>query len=125
MSVGKRALPGLLAVTAAFADGRGAHRLALDLLLVALPLAAVAALAAFGRYLDRRDDPVVALQGLLCGVVLVLLLASCEIRSNAVEGVPQLAASTLAACIGVMAIKASLAAAPSVRRLVSLRPAKP
>jgi hypothetical protein len=118
-------LPALLVAVAAFADGRGAHALALDALLGAVPFVAVCALAGFGAYLDRRDDPVVALQGLLWAACLVLLLLSCEVRSNALHGAPPLAVSSLVACLGIFAIKASLSAAPYVWRLMALRPAKP
>ncbi|HZO97468.1 MAG TPA: hypothetical protein VFB42_08865 [Gaiellaceae bacterium] len=118
-------LPALLVAAAAAADAHGAHGLALDALLAAVPFAAVAGLAAFGGYLDRRDDPVVALQALLWAVALVLLLVSCEVRSSAIHGVPPLAVSSLVACLGVFAIKAVVAAAPYARRLAALRPAKP
>jgi hypothetical protein len=123
--VGRRFFPGLLVVVAALADSRGRHGLALDALLTAVPFAAVAAIAAFGGYLDRRDDAVVALQTLLWGVALVLLIVSCEVRSNAIHGVPRLAISSLVACLGVFAIKAAVAVAPHLRRLAELRPAKP
>jgi cyanate permease len=123
--VGGRFFPGLLVAAAALADSRGRHGLALDALLTAVPFAAVAAIAAFGGYLDRRDDAVVALQALLWAVALVLLIVSCEVRSNAIHGVPRLAISSLVACLGVFAIKAAVAVAPHVRRLGELRPAKP
>lgn len=125
MLVGRRVLPALLVVVAAFADGHGRHGLALDALLVALPFTAVASIAAFGSYLDRRADPVVALQALLWAVSLCLLIVSCEVRSNAIHGAPPLAVSSLVACLGTFAIKAAVAAAPYARRLVALRPAKP
>ncbi len=123
--MGRRVLPGLLVVAAALADSGGRHGLALDALLGAVPFAAVAAIAAFGAYLNRRDDPVTALQALLWGVALVLLVVSCEVRSNAINGVPRLAISSLVACLGVFAIQAAVAVAPYVRRLAELRPAKP
>ena len=117
--------PGVLVALAAVADAHGAHPLALDALLAAVPFAAVAAIAAFGDYLDRRDDAVVALQALLWGLALVLLVVSCEARYNALHGVPAIGASTVVACLGIFAIKACVAAAPYVRRLASLRPVKP
>ena len=123
--MGRRVLPGLLVVAAALADSRGRHGLALDALLAAVPFAAVAAIAAFGAYLNRRDDAVTALQALLWGIALVLLVVSCEVRSNAINGVPRLAVSSLVACLGVFAIQAAVAVAPWVRRLAQLRPAKP
>jgi hypothetical protein len=118
-------LPAVLVAIAAIADAHAAHHLALDALLAAVPFTAVAAIAAFGGYLDRRDDAVVALQALLWGLSLVFLLVSCEVRSSAMNGVPPLAASTLVACLGIFAIKATVAVAPYLRRLAALRPAKP
>ena len=50
--MGRRALPGILAIVAAFADAHGSHGLAFDLLLAAIPFAAVAALISFGAYLE-------------------------------------------------------------------------
>jgi hypothetical protein len=85
----------------------------------------VAALASFGEYLDTRDDAVVALQSLLWGVAVALLVLSCAMRSASIHGVPPLAVSSLVACLGVFAIKTVLAIAPYARRLAELRPAKP
>lgn len=115
----------MLVAIAAIADGHGSHSLAFDSLLAAVPFTAVSAIAAFGGYLDRRDDAVVALQALLWGVALVLLLVSCEVRSSAIHGVPPLAVSSLVACLGIFAIKATVAVVPYLRRLATLRPAKP
>ena len=67
----------------------------------------------------------IAVPALLWGVALVLLVVSCEVRSNAMHGVPRLAVSSLVACLGVFVIKAAVAAAPHLRRLAELRPAKP
>lgn|GEM_PF-1599691 len=125
MPVGRRVIPVLLVLAAAAADAHGAFGLALDALLAAVPFAAVAAIAAFGGYLDRRDDPVAALQALLSGLAVVLLVASCEVRSNALHGVPPLGVSTMVGCLGVFVTKAAVAAAPHLRRLAALRPAKP
>jgi hypothetical protein len=123
--VGRRLFPAALVLLAALADSHGRHGLALDALLAAVPFAAVAAIIAFGRYLDNRNDAVIALQGLLWAVCLVLLVASCAVRSDSVHGVPALGRSTMVACLGLFAIKGCIAAAPMVRRLVALRPAKP
>jgi hypothetical protein len=119
-------LPALLAVVAAIADARGAHGLAFDALLGAVPFAAVSALAAFGTYLEDRDDAVGGVQALLWGVALVLIVLSCAARSPSTQmhTLPPLGASTLVACLGVFAIKLCVAAAPFFRRLV-LHPAKP
>jgi len=123
--VGRRVLPAVLVAIAAIADGRGAHHYALDALLASVPFTAVAAIGAFGGYLDRRDDAVAALQALLWAAALVMVVLSCEVRSNAIHGVPPLAVSSLAACLGIFAIKATVAVAPYARRLAALRPAKP
>jgi hypothetical protein len=123
--MGRRLLPALLVAIAAVADAHGAHGLALDALLAAVPFAAVSSIVAFGGYLDHRDDAVVALQALLWGFCLVLLVLSCEVRSNAIQGVPPLAASSLVACLGVFVIKGTVAVAPYARRLAGLRAVKP
>ena len=118
-------LPALLVVLAAVADARGAHALARDALLAAVPFVAVSALVAFGDYLDARGDAVVRLQTLLWAAVLALLVLSCAMRSDAIQGVPPLAVSSLVAALALMALKGVVAAAPYARRLAELRPAKP
>jgi hypothetical protein len=125
--VGRRALPALLAIVAAFADGRGAHALAFDALLGAVPFAAVAALVAFGDYLEGRDDAVRGLQALLWGLALVLLVLSCAARSPATQAhtLPPLGWSALVGCLGVFAVKACVAVTPYLRRLVLAQTAKP
>jgi hypothetical protein len=123
--VGRRFLPGLLVVIAAVADSQASHALALDALLAAVPFAAVAAIASFGDYLDRREDAVVGLQAFLGAAVLALLVLSCAMRSGAIDGVPPLAVSSLVAALALFAVKAVVAAAPYARRLAELRPAKP
>jgi hypothetical protein len=123
--VGRRLLPALLVVLAAFADGRGAHGLAFYSLLGAVPFAAVAAIAAFGDQLDSRDDAVGTLQAILWGLVVVLLVVSCSARSGALHGVPPVAVSTVVGGHGVFGIKLALAAAPYARRRAEKLPAKP
>ena len=81
--MGRRVLPALLTVAAAFADAHGAHGLAFDALLGAIPFAAVSSLVAFGAYLDRREDAVAGLQALLWTLSLALLVLSCAARSPA------------------------------------------
>jgi hypothetical protein len=119
-------LPALLAVAAAFADARGAHGLAFDALLGAVPFAAVSALVAFGTYLEDRENTVGGVQALLWTVALVLLVLSCAARSPNTEmhTLPPLGASALMACLGVFAIKLCVAVVPLLGRNV-LRPAKP
>ena len=121
----RRLLPALLVGLAVIADAQGAHSLALDALLLAVPFAAVAALSCFGDYLDSRSDGVAALQAALWATSVVLLVLSCAVRSHALHGVPPLAVSSLLGCLGIYAVKAAVAAAPYMRRLGLLRPAKP
>jgi hypothetical protein len=123
--VGRRVLPAVLAVVAALADGRGSHGLAFDALLAAVPFTAVAALVAFGTYLEERTRSLLGLQALLWTLALVLLVLSCAARSPASQAgtLPPLGASALAACLAVFALKAFVALAPYAR--LALRPAKP
>jgi hypothetical protein len=125
--MGRRALPALLALVAALADGRGAHAFAFDALLGAIPFAAVAALEAFGTYLEHREDAVGGVQALLWTLALALLVLSCAARSPATQTatLPPLGWSALVACLGVFAIKVTVAAAPLARRLILAHPAKP
>lgn len=125
MLVGRRALPALLVLAAAVADAHGAHSLAFDALLGAVPFTAVAGLVSFGTYLERRDDTVGGLQALLWALALCLVVLSCAVRSPATEAgvVPPLGASTLVACLAVFVLKAFVAGAPYAR--LALRPAKP
>jgi hypothetical protein len=125
--VGRRVLPGLLAIAAAYADTRGSHGLAFDALLGAIPLTAVAALESFGGYLDDRGDSLLGTQALLWTLALALLVLSCAARSPATETstLPTLGWSALVACLCVFAATACVASVPHLRRLALLRPAKP
>jgi hypothetical protein len=124
--VGRRALPALLTIAAAILDGHGSHGLARDALLGAVPFAAVAALVAFGAYLESREDSVAALQALLWGVATVMLVVSCAARSAAAQThtLPPLGRSALVGCLAVFALKAAVAFVREARKL-ALRPAKP
>ena len=86
---------------------------------------ACAALLSFGEYLDSAPNYVAALQALLWGVAVVLLVLSCVVRRHALHSVPPLATSSMFMCLGVFAVKATVAAAPYARRFADLRPAKP
>lgn len=123
--MGRRVLPALLTLAAAFADARGAHGLAFDALLAAVPFTAVAALVAFGTHLEDRATPFSGLQSLLWALALALVVLSCAARSPATEGhgIPPLGASALTACLAVFGLKAFVALAPYAR--LALRPAKP
>ncbi|NUR75640.1 MAG: hypothetical protein HOQ28_05035 [Thermoleophilia bacterium] len=124
--MGRRALAAVLVVTAAFADARGAHGLAFDALLGAIPFAAVSALAGFGDYLERREDAVGGLQALLWTLALALLVVSCAARSpeTQTQTLPPLGASALVGCLAVLAIKLCVSALPYLRR-VAVTAAKP
>jgi hypothetical protein len=126
LTVARRALPALLVLVAAFADARGAHGLAFNALLGAVPFAAVSALVGFGEYLEHREDSVAGLQALLWTLAVGLLVLSCAARSPATEThvLPPLGASALVGCLAVLAIKVCVAIAPQLRR-VALHTAKP
>jgi hypothetical protein len=115
----------MLVLAAALADGRGAHALAFDALLAAVPFAAVAGLVGFAAYLDDRADPVAGLQALLWALALTLLVLSCAARSPAshTHALPPLGASALVACLAVFGLKCLVFALPYAR--LALRPAKP
>jgi hypothetical protein len=109
------------------ADGHGSHGLAFDALLAAVPFTAVSAIVSFGEHLERQDDAALTLQSLLWACALVLLVMSCAARSPATQThtLPALGWSSLVACLGVFALKICVGAAPFVRRLALVRPAKP
>ncbi len=118
-------LSALFAVIAAVADSRGAHGLAFYALLGAVPFTGVAALEAFGRYLDERGRALSGLQSLLWLLALTMLVLSCAVRSPAapLHSVPPLATSALTALLCIYALKVLLTLAPYAR--LALRPAKP
>lgn len=126
MLVGRRALPAFLAALAAVADARGAHGLAFDALLTAVPCTAVTALVCFGDYLEHREGTLGGLQSALWGLALALVVLSCAARSPATQThtLPPLGASALLACLGVFGIKLVIAGVPHLRRL-ALHTAKP
>jgi hypothetical protein len=123
----RRVLPGLLALAALYADGRGSHGLAFDALLCAIPFAAVAALESFGAFLDDRRDSLLGVQAVLWALALGLLVLSSAARSSSTEAhtLPALGASALAAALAVFLLKGCLAVVPYVRRTPFVRPAKP
>jgi hypothetical protein len=123
----RRLLPGLLAIAAAYADGRGSHGLAFDALLGAIPFAAVSALEAFGAFLDSRDDAVLGVQAVLWTVALAMLVLSSAARSPATstDTLPTLGSSALVAALIVFAVKSCLTVGPYLWRTALVRPAKP
>ncbi len=123
--MGRRLSPVLLLVVAAGLDAAGDHGLARLALLAAVPLTAVAAIAAFGECLDSRGDGRQTVQTVLSAAAVALIVLSCAIRSSAVQGVPHSAVSALYGALAVFALKAFVATAPQLRRLSELWPAKP
>jgi hypothetical protein len=77
--VAVRWLPIAIALAAAGAETLGAHGLAFYLLLAAVPLNAGCALVLFGEVLDARAagpvEPAIALEPLLAGLALLVLVA--------------------------------------------------
>ena len=115
----------LLAAAAWWADRHGAHSLALDALLLAVPFAALAGLVAFGDAVERRRE-LAHLQAALWALVVGLLVLSCASRSahGATGSLTPAGASALVAALGVLALKACVGTAVFVRQ-VGPRPAKP
>jgi hypothetical protein len=111
----RRAIPIGLVIAAAAADGAGAHELAFYALLMAVPAAAVVALAEFGEVLEGAGDQ---LRAVLWALVLALVVLGAAARAPAVtEGaVPSLARSTLLACLAVFCVQAVVALAAELRR---------
>jgi hypothetical protein len=92
------ALPLTIALGAVAADGAGHHRLAFYLVLLAIPAAAGAALAAAG---DLADGKAVALRIMCTAAALGLLVVSSAARANAPQDatVPAIAISALFAAL--------------------------
>jgi hypothetical protein len=106
-------------VTAGLADKAGRSDLAFYALLVAVPIIAAAALAAYGDLVtSKRPVPAtVSLQALLWGVGLVLVTASAAVRAPALGSVaPDLGSVTLTACLAIVGIQGALAVARELQR---------
>jgi hypothetical protein len=111
--------PAALVVAAGIADAVGRSDLAFYALLVAVPIIAAAALAAYGD-LVAAERPVpagVSLQALLWGLSVVLVTASAAVRAPAFDSVvPAVGGSTLTACLVIVSFQAVVAAAAELRR---------
>src|SRR2546421_2243544 len=101
----RRIVPFGLVVAAAFADKVGAHGLAFDAMLLAVPVTAIAGLAALADHLERGAP---RMQALLWAVTLLLMVVGAAARAPALaEGVvPPLAVATLVACLAVFCVQA-------------------
>ena len=103
-----------LVLGAALADHLGAHTLAFDLLLAAVPTAAVAGLRTVS---DRLEGKVEQVQAYAWAAVLALLLLATSARASALgdPSVPAVARSALLACIVVICLQALAALASELR----------
>jgi hypothetical protein len=99
---------------AALADHLGAHTLAFDLLLAAVPATAIAGLRTVS---DRLEGKVEQAQLYVWAVVLALLLVATSARASALgdPSVPAVARSALLACIAVFCLQALGALANELR----------
>jgi hypothetical protein len=109
-----RLLPLALVFGAALADQAGAHALAFDTLLVAVPVTAIAGLRSLS---DRVDGKTQQAQTYIWGVVLALLLVATASRAPTVgdPSVPAVARSALLACVFVFCLQALAALAAELR----------
>ena len=104
-------LPVAITLTAALADLVGAPVIAFYLLLLAVPLVAVGGLLAFGELLDARAaapvEPLTALQPLLYGLALLLLISGAAAGSTVFA---------LSGCLAVFGLQALLGLGVEVRK---------
>jgi hypothetical protein len=109
-----RLLPLALVFGAALADQAGAHALAFDALLVAVPVTAIAGLRTVSDRVDGKTDQT---QTYVWGVVLALLLVATASRAPSVgdPSVPPVARSALIACVFVFCLQALAALAAELR----------
>ena len=108
-------LPIALVLTSALADLVGAPIISFYLLLAAVPIVAVGALLALGELLDERAvapvEPAAALDALLYGVALLVLIAGAAAGSLVFA---------LSGCLAVFGVQALLGAGVELRRPAAL-----
>lgn len=104
-------LPIALVLTSALTDLVGAPIVSFYLLLAAVPIVAVGALLSFGELLDARAaapiEPAAALDGLLYGLALLVLVAGAAAGSMVFA---------LSGCLAVFGVQALLGAGVELRR---------
>ena len=104
-------LPIALVLTSALCDLVGAPIVSFYLMLAAVPIVAVGALLSFGELLDARAvapvEPAAALDALLYGVALLVLLAGAAAGSMVFA---------LSGCLAVFGVQALLGAGVELRR---------
>jgi hypothetical protein len=103
-----------LVLGAALADHAGAHTLAFDALLAAVPVTAVSGLRTVG---ERLEGSAARAETYIWGVVLALLLVATSARAPALgdASVPPVARSALTACVLVFCLQAMAALAKELR----------
>lgn len=107
-----RALTVGLVLLAALADSAGAHSLGYYALVGAVPVAAVAALLAFGDVLDGTAATTIDRgQVVLAGLALPFLLVATAVRAPLLSSgeVPTLGVTAMAICLMLLATQALLA----------------
>jgi hypothetical protein len=124
-----------LVVGAALADAAGSHALAYYALVAAVPVAAVAALCAFGDVLDgSAAGPLERRLAVLSALAAPLVLLGAASRAPLVEGAPPppLGIFAVVACLGLFALQVLFTAASvqkrplrALRTAASPRPSPP
>lgn len=126
LSVARRAVPAGLVVAAAFADASGSPRLAFYALLALVPVAAAAALGAYGDLVEEPLSPEEAaprvLQAGCWGLLVALAVVGAAARAPSLpQGlVPKLAATALIACVVVLCVEGVVELVALVRRPLEL-----
>jgi hypothetical protein len=121
-----RVAPVALVVAAGLADVASAPRLAFYSLVLAVPFAAAAALAAYGELVDAdeagRERRTERLQAACAGVALALLVVGTAARAPMVgEGViPRLSTTALLLCLLAMLVQSVVAGAIQIRQPVRI-----
>ena len=106
-----------LVLGAALADAGGAYGLAYYALVVAVPLAALAALAAFGSVLDgSAAEPLDRVLAALSAAALPFILLGAAVRAPLLEGSPPptFGATCIVICLALFGLQALLAATVTV-----------
>ena len=104
--MGRRALAPFVVLGVALADVSGDHRAAFYILVAAIPPLAVAAMDAFGEYLEGGSGS----RSLAWAVALALAVASSAVRGQVPgeESVPAVAVSALFACLALVWAQAAV-----------------
>jgi hypothetical protein len=104
--MGRRALAPVVVLGVALADVSGDHRVAFYILVAAIPPLAVAAMDAFGEYLEGGSG----FRSLAWAAALALAVASSAVRGQVPgeESVPAVAVSALFACLALVWAQAAV-----------------